>query len=142
MIGSDKHSSCRLVSRRVLWCLCTHLSRRSPVLPIPNRPTMDGLSATDFSSPGVCSVVVEPPPQPQPPPPSSASLCQPSPPPLPISTDKNGEAIKLFVGQVPKTFEEKDLEPYLIEFGPIHELTILRDRMNGTHKGKDSHIML
>lgn len=53
----------------------------------------------------------------------------------PLCVDKDPDAIKLFVGQVPKTFEEKDLNPYLLPFGSIHELSILRDKLNMSHKG-------
>lgn len=53
----------------------------------------------------------------------------------PPRPDKDPDAIKLFVGQVPKTFDEKDLRPYLEPYGPIHELTILRDKISHTHKG-------
>ena len=53
-----------------------------------------------------------------------------------LCPDKDPDAIKLFVGQVPKTFEEKDLKPYLSPFGKIHELSILRDKLNMTHKGR------
>ena len=49
--------------------------------------------------------------------------------------DKDPDAIKLFVGQVPKTFEDNDLRPYLEPYGPIHELSILRDKLNLSHKG-------
>lgn len=52
-----------------------------------------------------------------------------------LCPDKDLDAIKLFVGQVPKTYEEKDLKPYLSPFGAIHELSILRDKLNMTHKG-------
>ena len=48
---------------------------------------------------------------------------------------KNPDAIKLFVGQVPKTFEEKDLLPYLERYGAIHELSVLRDKLSHAHKG-------
>lgn len=54
----------------------------------------------------------------------------------PPRPDKEPDAIKLFVGQVPKTFDEKDLRPYLEHYGPIHELSILRDKVSHTHKGK------
>ena len=49
--------------------------------------------------------------------------------------EKDPDAIKLFVGQVPKNFDEKDLKPYLDPYGSIHELTILRDKLNMSHKG-------
>ena len=50
--------------------------------------------------------------------------------------EKDPDAIKLFVGQVPKNFEEKDLKPYLAPYGTIHELSILRDKINMSHKGE------
>ena len=52
-----------------------------------------------------------------------------------LSQEKDPDAIKLFVGQVPKNFEEKDLKPYLTPYGTIHELSILRDKINMSHKG-------
>lgn len=58
-----------------------------------------------------------------------------------LHPDKDPDAIKLFVGQVPKNFEEKDLKPYLDPYGTIHELSILRDKLSLTHKGKVNHIL-
>lgn len=43
---------------------------------------------------------------------------------------------KMFIGQVPRTWEEKDLRPMLEEHGEVFDLQILRDKFTGQHKGK------
>ena len=99
---------------------------------------MEGLAASTEYPPPPCSVVVEPPSSSRPP---TLPTAYPHPTGGSASDPAESDTVKLFVGQVPKNFEEKDLEPVLLEYGPIHELTILRDRINGSHKGSD-HTMI
>ncbi len=45
------------------------------------------------------------------------------------------DAIKMFVGQIPRTATESDLKEIFEEFGPIYELIVLRDSKTGQSKG-------
>jgi len=52
--------------------------------------------------------------------------------------DGNGsdeEPIKLFVGQVPKTMNEEDIFPTFDSFGPLKDVSIIRDKHTQLHRG-------
>ncbi|KAI0224833.1 CUGBP Elav-like family member 2 [Lamellibrachia satsuma] len=50
-------------------------------------------------------------------------------------TEPDPDAIKMFVGQVPRSMDEDDLRKMFEEFGPICQLNVLRDKVTSMSKG-------
>src|SRR5690242_15436312 len=50
------------------------------------------------------------------------------------------DAIKMFVGQVPRNMDEAELKKLFEEFGPVYQLNVLRDKATGQSKGKMSYL--
>ena len=47
----------------------------------------------------------------------------------------DNDAIKMFVGQVPRSMDEDELKTMFEEFGPVHQINVLRDKVTGVGKG-------
>lgn len=46
------------------------------------------------------------------------------------------DAIKMFVGQIPRSMEDKDLRTMFEAFGPVYQLNVLRDKVTNQSKGE------
>ncbi|XP_037086556.1 CUGBP Elav-like family member 5 [Pollicipes pollicipes] len=44
------------------------------------------------------------------------------------------DAIKMFVGQMPRHMDENDIRAMFEEFGPVHQINVLRDKVTGQSK--------
>ncbi|GLH15919.1 Uncharacterized protein GBIM_20324, partial [Gryllus bimaculatus] len=42
--------------------------------------------------------------------------------------------IKMFVGQIPRSMDENDLRKMFEEFGRVHQINVLRDKVTGQSK--------
>ncbi len=49
---------------------------------------------------------------------------------------------KLFVGQVPKDMSESDLLPIFSSYGPVENISIIRDKVTKDHKGTKDKIII
>lgn len=48
----------------------------------------------------------------------------------------DADYIKMFVGQVPRSMDEKQLRDMFEEFGRVHTINVLRDKTTGLSKGE------
>ena len=51
---------------------------------------------------------------------------------------ESSDLFKLFVGQIPKEMDEASLRLYFEEFGPIVEISIIRDNITMVSKGEEA----
>lgn len=56
-----------------------------------------------------------------------------------ISDQPDPDYIKMFVGQVPRSMDEAQLKEMFEEFGRVHQINVLRDKVTGLSKGEYSH---
>ncbi|KAK2151681.1 hypothetical protein LSH36_355g04005 [Paralvinella palmiformis] len=53
----------------------------------------------------------------------------------PPKSEPDPDAIKMFVGQIPRSMDEDDLRKMFEEFGMVFQLNVLRDKVTGQSKG-------
>ncbi|EDW45910.1 GM26785 [Drosophila sechellia] len=107
-------------------------------------------SRTSLGDQGGAIVVVTPaPPVAAPPPPTGGPNRTQSPPrdcsvkmeimestsPDSIKDQPDADNIKMFVGQIPKTWDETRLRQMFEQFGPVHTLNVLRDKVTSISRG-------
>jgi len=53
-----------------------------------------------------------------------------------IKDQPDADNIKMFVGQIPKTWDETRLRQMFEQFGPVHTLNVLRDKVTSISRGE------
>jgi len=53
-----------------------------------------------------------------------------------IKDQPDADNIKMFVGQIPKTWDENRLRQMFEQFGPVHTLNVLRDKVTSISRGE------
>ncbi|PSN57218.1 hypothetical protein C0J52_05014 [Blattella germanica] len=54
------------------------------------------------------------------------------------SEQPDPDFIKMFVGQIPRSMDENDLRKMFEEFGRVHQINVLRDKVTGQSKGRNT----
>jgi RNA recognition motif-containing protein len=54
------------------------------------------------------------------------------------SEQPDPDFIKMFVGQIPRSMDENDLRKMFEEFGRVHQINVLRDKVTGQSKGRQA----
>lgn len=54
----------------------------------------------------------------------------------------DSDAIKMFIGQIPKPWNENDVRMYFEQFGPIYMVNVLRDKVTKQSRGTFHKIIL
>lgn len=54
----------------------------------------------------------------------------------------DADAIKMFVGQIPRSMDENDLRKMFEDYGQVHQVNVLRDKITGQSKGNSSILKL
>jgi hypothetical protein len=53
-----------------------------------------------------------------------------------VADQPDPDAIKMFVGQIPRSMDENDLRKMFEDYGQVHQVNVLRDKISGQSKGK------
>lgn len=52
------------------------------------------------------------------------------------ASQPDSDAVKMFVGQIPRSWQEQDIIQLFQDFGHIHSINILRDKKSGESRGE------
>lgn len=58
-----------------------------------------------------------------------------------VADQPDPDAIKMFVGQIPRSMDENDLRKMFEDYGQVHQVNVLRDKITGQSKGKSSFFL-
>ena len=57
------------------------------------------------------------------------------------SDQPDPDAIKMFVGQIPRSWSEKELKELFEPYGAVYQINILRDRSQNPPQSKGQHAL-